>query len=117
MANLQDFDEILRPARTWSLQHVYGMFCYSLLLNSENREFVNEYQKLWDDIRHTLFVDVNTCLDNFVNSDDAKSLDYSYQLDKYRWGYKRYSVYDDIKSMKEYLRKQEIFVLNNISSM
>lgn len=78
-----DFDLSGRAYNDWSRCHLVYM---KKLFNSTNRTFVNEFVRLWYNLRKTIVNDMRNQLNAFGNSAEGIGLQSSYHLDNIVWG-------------------------------
>lgn len=77
-----DFDMSARSPSAWSRCHLVYM---DKLFNSTNREFVNEYERLWWSMRGTFVEEINRQMNAFGNSVEGRALQTCYHLDNTAW--------------------------------
>ena len=77
-----DFDMAERTSDAWSRCHTVYM---KKLFNSTNKNFTNEYVRLWCLMRDTYVNDVFNAFVVFTNSSEGYALQSSYNLDNIAW--------------------------------
>ena len=85
MACLWDFDAIMLTPDDWSNSRHLPYFA-RLISNSTDRCVANAYQKLWEDVKDTLFVVLKDYLEAFVASEEGQYFDQAIAADNKRWG-------------------------------
>lgn len=104
MANLWDFDKVML-ATGWD--HAHNNYYWSMLFKSPNKAFGRCYKKLWNELKTTVFDDLDLYLDEFANSEEAAAFDKSIELDNQRWNRSIGSTEQSISTIKSWLEKRE----------
>ena len=87
MSTLWDFDSTFRNTGKWARIHESTFFYFPLLLNSENRSFVTEYCRLWNEQSATVLSEMKRFLQQYLSTDECMRLNFSRQYDARRWIY------------------------------
>ena len=115
MANLWDFDHIFRNKNNWDSAH--GMFYFSKLFNSENKDFINLYKTKWREISPILINEMTTYLNNYLESKESISLDKSIQMDNERWERSNVAVSERFGVAKEWFNSRHIWLSTAIENL
>lgn len=84
MANLWDFDVIMKTADEWSQSH--GVFYFGELWSKDGAFFEELYRKKWNAIKNTLFPSLQSYLESFADSETGLAYARSIPYDSQRWG-------------------------------
>jgi len=88
MPCIWDFDSNFEvPINSFSRLHTSDNAYFNTLFQSRNQSFNNTYVKLWNDNKDYLKQSIVAFINNYIASDEAKSLDRSIVLYNKRWGY------------------------------
>lgn len=117
MANLWDFSDIFATKDMWSLEHLFGVFCYNSLFNNKNKLFVNTYKQKWVEIEPKFFEDIDIFLLTFMATPESISLDNSLKMDSSRWGIDRSSVSDRIETMRSWFKERREWLSTAIGGL
>ena len=115
MANLWDFDAIMKTPGVWSNSH--RILYYGALLDSENPLFVEEYKKVWKRVGPTLAEDMESFLDEYVNSDEGKGLDKSIPFESRRWGSVKRTVAEMAEETLAWFQTREPWLDNAMNAI
>lgn len=85
MATLWDFDSAFRNNDKWARIHESNFFYFPLLLSSDNKTFAHCYYQLWQEMRDSIFGQMEQFLQDFTNSDECRKMNYSRILDGHRF--------------------------------
>lgn len=96
MANLWDFDSAFSAERSQKWDAAHNRSFFSLLFNSTNQSFVRTYKRRWDEIKFTLFNQIDAYLTNYAKSKECTALNKSLVLDSKRWNVETVSVTSEI---------------------
>lgn len=111
MANMWDFDSIIQKTSDWS--SVHSMFYFKYLFNNkQNNSFKRAYRKRWDEVSQTIFNELNSFLDEFVQSEEAPALDTSADLDDqlWKWNIRNCSVQTIVNIFRQYLENKQAWL-------
>lgn len=115
MGNMWDFDSAFMRTGEWDTVHDHWFF--DLLFNSANKQFVTAYKRRWNDLKSTLFSEMDAFLTAFANSEERKALDNSLVLDGKVAGKSVISVIDAIEVFKQWFSSREIWLEEQISQL
>lgn len=117
MANLWDFDSIFQKTGQWSSSHTKFYFKY-LFSGNSNKAFVKAYRNIWNDVSPTIFNELNSYLDEFVQSKEATALDISEEWDDelWEWESKTATVQELMNLYKSYFNNRKAWIANAIST-
>jgi hypothetical protein len=115
MGNMWDFDSAFKRTGEWDAVHDHWFF--DLLFNSTNRRFVTAYKRRWNELKPTLFSEMDAFLTAFANSERCIALDNSLVLDRKVAGRSVNSVVDAIESLKQWFSSRKIWLDEQISQL
>lgn len=116
MPCLWDFDRIMEMQDDWSRQHICGVFCYGPLLNRSNKEFVNEYSRIWYDVNNNIFDDVISFLTDFSFTEQFEGLSQSLVLDNQRWGGQFIEAQESIDMLMDWFKRRKTWLSDAINN-
>lgn len=115
MSVLWDFDSAMKNELYWFGGHTY--FVYDSLFKSSNRAFVEEYLRLYDEMRPTFFDDVDEWLNQQAASPMLDALEESVHWDAIRWNYERDSVSSTIRQARQWFAERKTWMAQKTDSM
>lgn len=80
-----DFDCAFFAERKNTFAAIHNQFFFEHLFLSQNKTFAKAYVKRWNEIKGTLFSQMNDFLETYKNSDEAKAVDSSWVADDNVW--------------------------------
>ena len=117
MANLWDLNSILQKYDDWSAVHTMFYFKY-LFGSNPNDTFKRAYRKRWEEVLPTIFDDLNSFIDEFAESEEAKALNISADMDQklWKWDLENLSVLSVVNHFKRQLGNRRTWLTGAISN-
>ena len=117
MANLWDFDSAFNQDASKQWDSVHNRWFFELLFNSVNKSFVCAYRKRWEDLKSTIFNQIDTYFADYANSQESKALEKSLILDGNRWGIEPLSVKSIINYIQQWFTSRKVWLDENIHQL
>ena len=112
-----DFDVIMK-SDGWD--EIHDRYFFKGLFASENRTFFNRYVTLWQEMKGSIFDQLERDLDNYLESDLRKAIDASIIMNNDRWATEMYGLPSSetfIEEAKAYLRQQKVWLESAIRNL
>ena len=111
MGNMWDFDTIEMVEDDFSKVHTFtGGFITNPLFSSNNETFTQAYKDKWEELRPTIFNQIEQFLKDFASSDIARALEESRVLDFNRWSITGPTVALNIISNIHWFKKRKFWL-------
>jgi len=117
MANLWDFDSALSTKRTEKWDGAHDNKIFGTLFKSTNQTFVRTYKRRWDELKSTLFSQIDEYLTDYANSAECTALTQSLILDSRRWNNTTISVMSEIEYTRQWFASRKDWLEKNIHSL
>lgn len=117
MANLWDFDSAFNQDASKQWDSVHNRWFFELLFNSVNKSFVCAYKKRWEDLKSTIFNQIDTYFADYANSQESEALEKSLILDGNRWGIEPLSVKSNINYIRQWFTSRKVWLDENIHQL
>ena len=117
MGCMWDFDVIMKSGG-WD--EIHDRYFFKGLFASENRTFVNRYVTLWQEMKGSIFDQLERDLDSYLESDLRKAVDASIIMNNDRWAVEMYGLPSSetfIEEAKAYLRQQKVWLESAIRNL
>ncbi len=108
MANMWDFDKIMRTEGKWDESH--RSFYFAKLFKSDNKEFIKAFKNKWNSVKETVFIDIQNYLDEFETSETASAYNRSLEMDGIRYGKENRSVSESLEFARKWFIAREMFL-------
>lgn len=117
MANLWDFDSALYQEASKKWDSVHDRWFFEFLFGSINKSFVCAYKKRWEDLKSTIFDQIDAYFADFANSEESNALDKSLILDSKRWGNGPISIMSNIDYIQQWFASRKDWLDENINQL
>jgi hypothetical protein len=117
MANLWDFDGIFQTTDDFDETHYNFVFQTLLNPQNKNKEFINEYLKIWDELSPTIFDEVIQRLEHFKESDQAEKMDKSFKIYQTRYNQEVFTVDQYVNAAKSWMTNRKEWMSNALNML
>ena len=117
MANLWDFDSAFSAERSLKWDAAHNRTIFKLLFNSTDQSFVRTYKRRWDELKSTLFSQIDAYLADYANSAECTALIQSLILDSRKWNNTTISVMSEIDNIRQWFTTRKDWLEQNIHKL
>lgn len=113
MGNMWDFDSGFMTEGDWDGMHKQWFF--GKLFKNVNLRFARAYYSKWNELKSTLFSQMDTYLADYAKSEDCKAFEKSLALDRKARGKEMSSVADMIDGFRQWFASRKTWLDENIT--
>ena len=113
MGNMWDFDSGFMTEGDWDGMHKQWFF--GKLFKNVNLRFARAYYSKWNELKSTLFSQMDTYLADYVKSEACKAFEKSLALDRKARGKEMSSVVDMIDGFRQWFASRKTWLDENIT--
>lgn len=115
MANMWDYDTILKTAGQWSLCHTF--FYFGLMFSSSDNTFTDTYIRIWEEEGHSVIDSTINYIRSYVDSSIGRSLARSMAIDHKRWPCYYVNLDAFANSVISWLQDRKVWMDNEVAKM
>ena len=117
MSTLWDFNAIFKTPSQWASIHNSSFFYFPQLLNSENKLFTAAYKYLWEEMKDSIFNEMDSFIRDFKTSPLAANIQLSRIYDGKRWKYPPDPILHNIENALQWFEERKEWLDNEIGSL